>query len=301
MARVTESAARLPGDAVGGPKRRPLAAAPPGSGKPPKKPTTPADVGNPNPAPPSNTALPHGPVLPGDDGTGAGGGGGGGPQANPPGGPPNDHSDLLGIYGLPPDVAAKVDEIFRQYPNDPQAAAQAAIAYLRGTDWYTQTFPGIAAARQLGFIGTDLGSERAYKQYYMAYNQLYQQYYKRDMTWQEAFSLFSGGVSPDFLSRQFAGAAYVGANKNDIQYLAGAFTDTGRLSGDQLTAYGQEQAGIDTPLGAMLKTKLDQAAAKLQTIFSGTLATPSLTLGGAGLSAPNLLGTKTTQNPDIQA
>ncbi len=223
-------------------------------------------------------------------------------------GPPTvvDHSGILGVYGLPPDVAAKVDDIFRQYPNDPNAAAQAAISYIRGTNWYAQAFPGIAQARAIGFIGTDLGSEREYKQIYMQYNQLYQQYYGRAMTWQEAYNLFSTGSDPNFVAKHFAGQAYVGANSADIQYLAGAFTEGGKgkggtLSSGQLSALGDEQAGIDSPMGQKLQNAINMANAKLQRIFQGVSATPGLQLGGAGLSAPGLQGTKIGQTPDIQA
>lgn len=214
-------------------------------------------------------------------------------------GNPQDHADLLGVYGLPPDLAARIDQFFRDNPADPQAAAQAAITWLRGTDWYRQTFPGITEARAIGFIGTDLGSEREYRRYYLAYQQQYKQYYGRDMTWDEAYRLFSQGVQPDFLGRQFQGAAFIGANQGDIQYLAGAFTEQGRLKEGDLTAYGQEQAGIDSPLGQLITSRLQFAGQKVQRIFQGTTATPSLSMGGAGLKSDSLLGTKTI--PDLPA
>lgn len=208
------------------------------------------------------------------------------------------HSDMLGVYGLPPDIAAQVNQIFRNHPGDPTAAAQEAIAYVRGTDWYAQTFPGIAQARAIGFIGTDLGSEREYKQIYNSYNSYYQEYQGRHMTFDEAFRLFSSGAAPTFVGQQFQGAAYVAANKGDIQYYSGAF-GTGRLNDNQLAAYGQEQAGYDTPMGQKLSAQFQTALSRFQRVYQGTLAAPGQSVGGAGLKSDSLLGGKVT--PDLPA
>src|SRR5262249_9790918 len=124
--------------------------------------------------------------------------------------------------------------------------------------------------------------------------------------WDEAYRLFSSGSDPNFVAKHFAGGAYIGANQNDIQYLFGAFGQGGlgkggTLSAAQLSAYGDETAGIDSPMGAKLQAAISQAQTKLQRIFQGQSATPNLQLGGAGLSAPGLQGTQIGQTPDIQA
>lgn len=209
--------------------------------------------------------------------------------------------NVLGIYGLPADLGAQINSLRAQYPHtvDGDAQfAQAAIHLVRGSAWYAQTFPGIKEAQALGFIGTELGAERQYKQMYNAYNATYQQYQGRHMTWDEAYRLFASGAQPDFVAHQFAGAAYVSANKPDIQYYSGAF-GTGPLNQQQLDAYGQEQTGYDTPLGQKLASQFQTAVQRFERVFAGTLAAPGQSLGGAGLKSDSLLGDKVT--PDLPA
>lgn len=111
-------------------------------------------------------------------------------------------------------------------------------------------------------------------------------------------SNFKNGVTTDTIGKQLQGNAYIQANSPDIQYLAGAF-GSGALSGDQLTAYGQQQAGLDSGLGEQLNTMISKAQSRLNRIFQGSLATPSLSLtSGGGLNAPSL-GAPT--KPDVTA
>lgn len=224
-------------------------------------------------------------------GTGSGGGGGGGTTTSkytPPGG---DYSGMLGIYGLPSDVMSKVDEIFQNVADVNQAAA-IALAYIRSTSWYAQTYPGIQTGIQKGL----LSNEADYRNYVNQVNQYTQQYFGRQATAGEIAGYLGGGYNPGHVGDLFKGQAYVAANRPELQYLAGAFGQ-GRMSSDQLTALGNENAGIDTQLGQLQQKIINRAQQIQQKISTGTLGTPSLSLGTNGLSAPSLTGTKAT--PDV--
>jgi hypothetical protein len=82
------------------------------------------------------------------------------------------------------------------------------------------------------------------------------------------------------------------------QALSASFGD-GRLGGKQVRALALQENGLQhSTLGKRLQNSLDLAMARYQRIFSGTAATPSLSLSG-GLTAPSLLGNK--QEPDVSA
>lgn len=326
-----------------------------------------------------------------DGGTGGGGGGNpGGPSVPPSGGAGGggggssqetlagfDWSDYLGMFGLPSDLVTEIDKIFSAN-YDVTTAAQLALSYIRGTDWYAQTYPGIKEGIAKGVVS----NEADYRSYLNQANQLYQNFYGRSITSSELAALlnngvditllgkqlnatanlaslqklavsnyftqdelqqiantnaglpsstgdylngllqytqsvaplysqygvpltrgviennFKNGVTSDVIGKQLQGNAYIQANSPDIQYLAGAFGG-GALNSDQLTAYGQQQAGLDSGLGEQLNTMISKAQARLNRIFQGSLATPSLSLtSGGGLSAPSL-GVPT--KPDVAA
>lgn len=189
-------------------------------------------------------------------------------------------------WGFPPEVVNELDRIFRTDPDTARAAANA-LAYVRGTDWYRQTFPGIDNARRVGLIRDERDYERDYRAYVNEVNQLYRQQYGRDVTNDEIVRYLGEGVNLDIIGRRLAGEAYIGANRGDLQYLAGAFGE-GRLSEEQLTALGRQQAGLGSLLGADLLRRIGMAEQRLRRVFEGQLASPSLSLGPAGLSAPSL-------------
>lgn len=116
-------------------------------------------------------------------------------------------------------------------------------------------------------------------------NSVYHQYTGAGVSRQEVQDAYTNGVSATTVGQQFAGKAYVDANKGDIQYTAGAFGD-GQLSDDQLKSFGEEQTGIDTPMGQQLNTAYQKALTRLHGAFQGVLASPALSLQGGKLAGP---------------
>ena len=234
----------------------------------------------------------------GGDSGGDSGGGSGSTSSSPSIDPTQLANDwykaFFGSYGLPTDVQDALIDILKKYASDPSIAQALATQYLRTTSWYQTTFPGFSAGVNNG-IFTD---ETGYRSYLDAINNIYNQYLGRHVSGDEVSALLAEGVSPDIVGRRFAGQAYVNANRNDIQYLAGAFGE-GRLGDNQLTALGNENAGIDTQLGQIQQKVLQKAQQIHDKLFTGTLATPSLSIGTGGLGSPSLLGTRGA--PDVAA
>jgi len=190
-------------------------------------------------------------------------------------------------------VANKVNSIFSQYP-DTDTAIQFALAYVRGTPWYQQTFPGIQYGMQHGIIT----NEQDYRQYVTALDTLADRYLGRHITGNEVAGYLGRGLTPDIVGKEFQGLANVQANYQDYTYYLGNFGE-GRPSTDDMRSIGEEQAGLDSALGQKLGRALQQAMQRYSTVFQGNAATPNLSLGKTGLSAPSLLGGNTT--PDVGA
>lgn len=223
----------------------------------------------------------------GDQGAPPTGGGGGDTPSNTP----LDWRAYLDNWGFPPEVVSELDRIFRS-DSDPNRAAHAALAYIRGTDWYRQTFPGINAGISKGL----LSDERDYRSYVNSLNQVYQRYYNRDVTTSEVEAALNGGKNAGIVQGEFAGQAYVNANRNDIQYALGAFGG-GRLDENQLQQLGRQEVGLDNMLGPELQQRIAKAKARLTRVMQSTLATPSLSVLGSGRLASPSLGAGTT--PDV--
>ena len=205
---------------------------------------------------------------------------------------PTDWSSLLGIYGLPPDVAAKVGSIFSQTTDVSQATALA-LAYIRGTSWYAQTYPGI----QEGIARGVVSNEADYRSYLNNVNILAKQYLGRDISGQELSDYLKQGFNVDRISRIFQGGAIAQTNGQDWRYATGAFDSQGALTGDEQAALGQEQAGIDTALGQRVQRRLALAQQRMQTVFNGSLATPGLSTSNGRLASTTL----GSQVPDVAA
>lgn len=107
-------------------------------------------------------------------------------------------------------------------------------------------------------------------------NSIYHQYTGAGVSRDEVTAAYQAGTSATTVAQQFAGKAFTDANGPDIQQTSGAFGDTGALTPDQLTALGQEQAGLDTPLGQAVTTAYQKAQQRLAGVFKGTLAHPAL-------------------------
>lgn len=226
------------------------------------------------------------PIVP-NAGGGGGGGGGDTPAPKAPTTPPLDWHQYLTDWGFPTDVVDELDRIFRTY-SDANQASGAALAYIRGTQWYSQTFPGIQAGIKSGIISDEAG----YRAYTNQLNDLYQRYYNTTVSGQDVANALNQGYSVTHVNQHLAGQAYVAANKNDIQFTLGAFDSQGMATNDQLAGYGDTQGGLDNALGTQLTQRYQAALQRLHGIFQGTLATPAgLQLNSAGrLSAPSLSG-----------
>lgn len=198
---------------------------------------------------------------------------------------PTDYSAFLNIYNLPADVQSKVNQIFGQTGDVNQATALA-MAYIRGTPWYAQTYPGIKEGIAKGVIS----NEADYRSYLNNVNNLTQQYQGRHVGSDELAGYLQQGFSVDHVGRLYAGKAYVGANRNDIQYATGAFDSQGRLNDQELAALGNENAGLDSELGQRIQNRLDLARQRIRTAFSSSLATTGLSTANGRLQATSLGG-----------
>lgn len=235
--------------------------------------------------------------LNGGGSTGSGGSGGGGPAGLPS---IDWASAFFSSLGLPTDVVNNINKLFTQY-SDVNTASAAAIAYIRGTPWYSQTFPGI----QTGIKNGLFSDEQGYRDYVNKLNVLAQQYQGRAISGDETTSYIQQGLAPAYVDKLFQSNAYVKANANDIQYEMGAFGEPGqgRLTAEQLSALGKQEVGLTNDVGATLQAKVQKAVERLNGVFQGRLAAPGLTLGQAGVYAPSLAGQKQLKadnNPDIQ-
>lgn len=204
------------------------------------------------------------------------------------------YKSFFAQYGLPNDVQSSIVNILKQYAADPSTAQTLAQQYLRTTPWYATTFPGFSSGVTNGLFTDETG----YRSYLDTVNNVYNQYLGRHISGDEVTALLKEGANPQLVANRFQGQAWVNANGQDSQYLAGAFGE-GRLSGDQLTAAGNENAGIDTAQGQAVQLMLQKASQRAQTVIQGALARPGLSLGANGVSAPGLRGTQ--QTPDIAA
>jgi hypothetical protein len=200
---------------------------------------------------------------------------------------------------MPPDVAAAVGKIFADNPDTNQAIALA-LAYIRGTDWYSKTYPGI----QYGMANGLFSNEAGYRAYVNAIDQYYRQYLGRAPTADEITGFLQNGSDPSIVGKTLEGNAYASAYKGDIEYYSGNFGGA-QLSKEDLQAYGQEKVGLGSSTGYKVEQMVNQAIARYQGAFSGGAGSnPSgVTIGPAGLAATGLAGQRESlsQGPDISA
>lgn len=205
---------------------------------------------------------------------------------------------MLGIYGLPQEIQDRVNQIFSQTSDVTQATALA-LAYIRQTSWYAETYPGIQEGESSGLFN----NEADYRAYVSAVDQLSQQYNGQNVTSDQIAAYIKSGYNPSYVGKLFQGQATVAANSPQWQELSGQF-GTGQMSADQLTALGNESSGIDTSLGQQLSNHLNQAVTRMTKAFNGVVATPQASLGAQGLFAPQLAGQKqpgAAGNSDVPA
>ena len=227
-------------------------------------------------------------------------GGGSGGDTGGDTGPPIDWAQVyFGNYGLPSDLISQIEALGKQYgTTNPDVFMQSAQNLIRGSDWFKTTYPGFAAGVTAGLYTDETG----YRGYLNQLNQVYQQYLGRSVSGTETAAALAGGASPTLIANQFQGDTIANVNANQWNYVTGAFDAAGPLTAAERTAAGREQAGIDTPLGQMVQQRLQQAQQRLQTIFGGSLANPSLSLANGRLAAPGLAaGRGTGANADVGA
>lgn len=244
--------------------------------------------------PEGNTDVPGGDTGNGTVTAGGGGGGGGdGTSTTPPTNPPLDWEAYLQNWGFPTDVVAQLTNIFSQY-SDPSQASAAALAYIRGTPWYSQTFPGIQAGLSAGLFSDESG----YRSYVNDLNQLYQNYYGRQVNGTEVASFLNAGHAASYVGQHLSGQAQLAAEKGQDQYLLGAFDEQGVPNANDLSSYGDYLGGIGNMIGPQLTQRIQKAQQKMQDIFQGTLATPSLSMLNNGrLAASSSSGNSSTDIP----
>lgn len=232
---------------------------------------TPLPAGSPTPYGPSPSSSPSTSTAP--------------PPTVPPT-PPLDWHAYLTNWGFDQSIVDELDRIFRTY-SDPNQASASAIAYIRGTDWYAKTFPGIQEGMKLGIV-TDEASYRAYTN---QMNDVYSRYYNRPVTGDEVANALKQGQTVGHVDAHLQGQAYIAANQGDIQATLGAFDDQGRLNDTQLGALGDQQAGLTNMMGPEIQRRYQTALARLHGIYQGTLGSPNLSMGQNGrIQAPSLLG-----------
>lgn len=202
-----------------------------------------------------------------------------------------DYSQYFNIWGLPSDVQSRVTQIF-QTSGDVNVASQLALAYIRGTDWYGQTYPGIQIAEAKGIVN----NEADYRALLNQQTQIYQQYLGRHITSDEFSANLNEGANNTLIGQRLQGAVYAKTYGGDWNYALGAFGDTGAATDAELTSLGQEKSGLDTPMGQMLQKRLDQAQQRLAGVFKGGIATPSLSFAGGRLA-----GSQAGSPPDVAA
>lgn len=159
---------------------------------------------------------------------------------------PLDWRDYLTNWGFPADVVNQLDSIFRG-DEDPQRAAQRALAYIRGTDWYAGTFPGIEQAKSMGLVQDETG----YRALLNQQNQLYQSYLGRSITSAEFSTNLQQGLSTSLVAARFQAQGY--------KAVIGADAVTNLFTPDELQQMANEHAGIGSQNGQYLLALHDYA------------------------------------------
>lgn len=190
-------------------------------------------------------------------------------------------------HNLPPSLASKVMTYFTNPALSAADANTYALQFIRTTPWYQQVYPGIQAGISNGLFNDESG----YLAHQNQLNQIYQQYLGRPASGAEVAHSVTQGFTASRVAAGLSGQAYIAANTPDIQGALGSF-GTGPATNPQLKALGQEQAGIDSPLGQLIQRRVALATQRMQGAFKGTLASPAMSfatgrLAGAAASNPS--------------
>lgn len=225
-----------------------------------------------------------GDVQPPAAGGAAGGDGGGGTPAP-------EHSVLPGFDTLPPDVQARVDAIMRDGQPNP---ADRAMAYVRTTPWYATEYAGIGAGVAANLFDA-ASPEAGYRGWKNSVKRTFLQHYGRAPTQAEIETFLASGWDPQRIEQVGVGFSTVQAQRADLQYSAGAF-GSGQFTEEEMKAYGEQQAGIDTELGQKIQAKVAASLQRMQSIFTGQLGSNPALTQSIGLTTQTR-----RQRPDIQS
>lgn len=160
---------------------------------------------------------------------------------------PTDWQAVLGMYGMTPDMINQINELWKKTGGNAQVATPLILAYVRGTQWYQQQYPGIDRGIQSGLFN----DERGYQQYKNALNQTYQQFYHRPVTAAEVGKAAAAGQDPRQIEQQFQSKALAGTITDPLK---GLFTPT------ELKAFRDQAAGITTQLGLQVTAQANMAS-----------------------------------------
>lgn len=234
--------------------------------------------------------------LPGGGGDGGGSGGGGGS------GDTWYDQVVNAIPGIPDALAHQVADMLRNDNSD--AGWGQMFSFLRTTDWFNQAFAGFNQGVQSTLFNGAVESANDlvntltnYRGWRNQANQDWSQYFGRDITASELMDFGTRGYTNNAISEIGQGHSLAVSQGSQWQYYLRNF-DQGGLSQNDLEAYGQFLAGKGSSLGASIDARLKAAMGKMQSLFSGQLAS----LGGPSTSggfAPSLGGGQ--QKTDIGA
>ena len=209
------------------------------------------------------------PAVPVETGGGGGGGqgGGGGGEA-----PPNEFN----IPNLPPEIANAIHRIFVKWGSNQDQAIHEAMTYLMGTQWFDQEYAGYKQGYAKGLFSDPFsGGLVDYRNYKTSLQSSYRQYWGREATINDITNAINSGWTANDVQQHGQGYVNVQSNQGNWQYLSGSFGG-GQLTEEEKKAYGEELAGIDTPLGQQIKNKVDAALQRFQGVFQGQLGSSAL-------------------------
>lgn len=158
---------------------------------------------------------------------------------------PIDWTRVIRMYGMPKDAAAQVNKIFQGSGTLEQAVVMA-TAFVRGTDWYARTYPGIQQGINTGLFS----DEQGYRSYKNQVDQLYRQYYQRPATAGEVGRYAAGGQDIGRVRAGFEAQAAMGTIADPLKSL---------FSPSEIQAFANQQSGIDSALGRRIAAEADMA------------------------------------------
>lgn len=147
--------------------------------------------------------------------------------------------------GMPDNLVDEIEAVYKR-TSDIQQTVAIAQAIVRGSEWYSQHFPGIQDGINKGLYS----DERGYRAYQNQLDQLYLQYYGRPSTPAEVATASRSGKSMSQIANGLQSAATKGNLSDPMRQW---------FSSAELTAYANQVAGIDSELGQRIAAEADVA------------------------------------------